>query len=232
MTLRYADVLQGLSIIKWEQITATHIRDSIIRAGVQPEMEDLRVWTNIIRQTPDLGLNTPEATMVPQATAILGDSTITQRSGSDNLFGLRGRSLQETELTNYPLEIAFDTAVSYRSKGLYHDIQILISGAFDTDDDRAAYVNSLKRTGDGAFQNLNEVVSVSVGGVDIPVDDDEIEEGRDMTVFIIIGVCSVMGAILLLLAFFMWSRYYGGNKTAEQSPAMTRNETGANGVTT
>lgn len=230
MTLRYSDILQGLSIIKWEQITATHIRESIVNAGVEPAMEDLRVWTNIIRQTPDLGLNSPQATMVPQATAILVEPEA--EDSQDN--GLRRRSLQEaTEVTNFPLEIAFDTAVSYRSLGQDHDIQILISGAFDTDEDREKYVSALKKTNDGAFQNLDEVVSVSVGGVDIPVEVGRGGgDGQDMTVFIIIGVSAVLGALLLLTAFFLWRSYYYKSHLSKTDPSSGRNGSNANGVTT
>lgn len=234
MTLRYSGVLEGLSIITWEQITATHIRQSIGKAGVEPEMEDLRVWTNIVRQKPQvvLNANAEGETMVPQATAIMAP-------GPSPTGGVRGRrSLQETLLPvegNVPLKIAFDTAVMYRSLGQDHDIQALISGAFDTDEDRAAYVNSLKRTNDGAFQNLEEVVSVSVGGVFISEDETNSKgEARDMTIFIIIGAIAGGGALVLLVLFLLWRRYESKNQETvrKMHAANGMHSVNGNGVTT
>lgn len=234
MTLRYSGVLEGLSIITWEQITATHIRQSIAKAGVEPEMEDLRVWTNIIRQTPDVAfnVNVEGETMVPQATAIMAPEP-------SPTGGVRGRrSLQETLLPvegNVPLKIAFDTAVMFRSLGQEHDIQALISGAFVTDEDRAAYVKSLKRTNDGAFQNLEEVVSVSVGGVYIPEEEAKpASAARDMTIFIIIGAIAGGGALVLLILFLLWRRYESKEQTTvmKMQAANGMHSVNGNGVTT
>jgi hypothetical protein len=135
-----------------------------------------------------------------------------------------------------PLKIAFDTAVSYRSSGSNHDIQALIAGAFNTDEDREEYVNSLKRTNDGAFQNLNEVVSVFVGGMYIPDGEETDEnEGDDVTMYIIIGAAAGGGALLLLIVFFFWRRYMMSRKhlsSGKTEPGTSANEGNGHGVTT
>lgn len=222
MTMRYSDILEGLSIITWEQITATHIRQSIQGAALDPPMDDLRVWTNIVRQTPINAMETVPAVAALQAAAL--PPTV------------RRRSLQEAQRAEdggVPLRVAFDTAVSYRSRGMDHNIQELISDAFGTEENRQAYIDSLKRTNDGAFQVLDEIVSVSVSGVIIPEEVDKVDDDRDMTVFIIAGACAGGGALLLLILFLLWRSYARGQKTSavgKRETAVTGSDT--NGVTT
>ena len=225
MTMRYSEVLEGRSIIDWELTTADHIRQSILAAEVDPPLEDLRVWTNIVRQTPVLATDADAS--VPAVTAIQAPAAAPV---------VRRRSLQEAppEGDGVPLRIAFDTAVSYRSTGTDHSIQELISGAFDTDEDREAYVKSLRSANFAAFQLLYEITSVSVGGVIIP-EENEADDSRDMTVFIIIGACAGGGALLLLILFLLWRNYASGDRgsTAKHdtmSNAFT--ESDPNGVTT
>jgi len=191
MTMRYCDELEGLSIITWEETTAKHIKEHIVNVSVDPPMDDLRVLTNIVRQTPVMA-NEADGNLV---------SSIMAPPPSNRL----GRSLQNTE-SNLPLRIAFDTAVWYRSPGQDHDIQELISNAFDTDEDRSGYINKLKRTNDGAFASLEEIGAISVGGVIVPV-EPESGDSQDMTIFIIIGACAGGGALLLLVLFLFWRNY-------------------------
>jgi len=240
MTLRYSSVLEGLSIITWEQITATHILNSMVAAGIDPPMDDLRVATNIVGQTPELDLDEPDA---PVAAALLGPAVESSQAPAVAPKSAptvrRRRSLQQaTTSTLTPLKIKFDTAVSYRSSGEDHNIQQLISDAFNTDEDRETYINSLKRTNDAAFQYLEDIVSVSVGGKVIPeVETGEGTTGRDMTIFIIIGSCAGGGALLLLILFFVWRRHVSkkqasaGGRTEVASTAMNASSN-ANGVTT
>ena len=219
MTMRYSDILEGLSIITWEQITATHIRQSIQGATLDPPMDDLRVWTNIVQQT---SINTMETVPAVAAAALPP--------------AVRRRSLQiarRAQGGSVPLRVAFDTAVSYRSRGMDHNIQELISNAFGTAENRQAYIDSLKRTNDGAFQVLNEIVSVSVSGVVIPEEGDKLDDDRDMTVFIIAGACAGGGALLLLILFLLWRSYARGKRTqtvGKPETAVTGSDT--NGVTT
>lgn len=224
MTMQFSEVLEGLSIITWEQATATHIRQSMVAAGVEPPMDELRVWTNIVRQTPIRATVTD-----PSAPAV---ASATQADAVPP--AVRRRSLQAT----VPLRIAFDTAVSYRSTGTDHNLQELIASAFDTEDDREAYMTSLKRTNDGAFQTLKEISTVSVGGVDVAVPVPVQEESTDMTIFIIIGACAGGGALLLLILFLFWKNYAGGDrgstlgKTEAISHGNLTGSTANNGVTT
>ena len=224
MTLRYSSELEGLSIITWEQITANHIRQSILDADVDPPLVDLRVWTNIVKQTPVAGTRAVDAAAPSAAPAPSAEPTSQ---------GVPRRHLQQ----DIPLKISFDTAVSFRSPKTNHSIIDMIGGAFDSDEDRDQYINLLKRTNDGAFQALEDIESVSVGGKFIPDEEDTDDGGggRDMTMLIIIGAAAGGGALVLLMLFVVYrsvttrKQDSTGGKTEAVSAVPTSN---GNGVTT
>lgn len=227
MTLRYSYELEGLSIITWEQITATHIRQSIIGMNLNPPLEDLTVSTNIISQNPIIGLDEP-APASGSSGAPLPTSTPTLAPTSP---GVRGRALQQEE-QKVPLRIAFDTGIAYRSAGTDYNTQELIANAFNTDQDRQQYINMLRRADPEAFQDLTEIVSVSVGGRFIPaIKTEEEDDGRDMTLLIIIGSVAGGAALILLILLFVWRRStnqgesVGGGKTQ----TMSHGNSGENG---
>jgi hypothetical protein len=200
-------------------------------ADIDPPLTDLRIWTNIVQQT----LQPTTATLVPVTSALQSEPvSAPDSSGARRRQQQQERALQQSVLV--PLKIAFDTAVSYRSSGSGVDIQALIAGAFNTDEKQEEYLNSLKRTNDGAFQNLNEVISVNVGGVFIRNDKENVvnEGGDNMTLYIIIGAAAGGVALILLIVFYFFRRY---TSLAHSSSGKTELGSGANepnghGVTT
>lgn len=245
MTLKYSDKLQSLSIITWERETSSHIRQSIVNADIDPILIDLRVYTNIIRQTSQ---QQQQQTSSTNGVSV-SNSTIQQ---AKHATVRRRRHLQEggaqdqiVEDDNVPLTIAFDTAIEFRSIQAYNqtDVQTWISFAFDTNEDRDAYVERLKRTADASFQRLEEIDSVIVGGKEIhdepeeppPSGGDDRSSNDDMTmIFLIIGAAAGGGALLLLLLFFLYRYITGRNKTTSTTKADSRSDpTNPNaGVTT
>ena len=61
-------------------------------------------------------------------------------------------------LQSSPLQIVFDTVVSFQSLSQDLDISSMIGGAFNTDEDRAKYLNELQSTGDRSFSSINSVI--------------------------------------------------------------------------
>lgn len=103
-----------------------------------------------------------------------------------------------------PLQIVFDTVVSFQSLSQDLDVSAMIGGAFNTDEDRAKYLNELQSTGDRSFSSINSVI-VFINGVPQEEEENTKKGGGGVNIFIIIGAAAG-GAALLLVAALIYCR--------------------------
>lgn len=140
-----------------------------IRNDFLPDLEDLTVGTNIKEQE----------VLRPSST--------------------RGRRLQATTttVTVTTLKIVFDTAVAFRSPTDNLDVAALIGLAFDTADDREAYIGRLQSVGGQPF--------TSITSISIKQEQTQVADSGGVGLPVIIGA-SVGGAALVAIAIFAFLR--------------------------
>lgn len=103
-----------------------------------------------------------------------------------------------------PLQITLDAAVTFRSANTYDDIVPLIGGTFNSDVERALYVNSLKESGVSSFSSIN-TVQVFVNG-EAPEEEKGMvpaNEKKNLSIFIIVGAAAGGVAVLILAGLFV-----------------------------
>ncbi|KAI2504760.1 hypothetical protein MHU86_9696 [Fragilaria crotonensis] len=149
-----------------------------IRNDFLPDLEDLTVGTNIKE----------EEVLLPSST--------------------RGRRLQATTttVTVTTLKIVFDTAVAFRSPTDNLDVAALIGLAFDTADDREAYIRRLQSVGGQPFTSITSI-SIEINGVpqNVKQEQTQVADSGGVGLPVIIGA-SVGGAALVAIAIFAFLR--------------------------
>lgn len=169
-----AGTLDGRSAIQFETITAAYLFNTIMASDLQPPLLYLKVNTNIASQ-----------------------SVITT---ANNNNGTR-RWLQSATLN--PLKIAMDVELDYRTQNLDFNASTAISNAFNSNQDRNAYLQTLRNTGDPIFANL-QTVQVFVDGVSPPGDTTSNPQSK---IWVIVG-SSLGGSIVAIgLGYFGYTRF-------------------------
>jgi hypothetical protein len=135
---------------------------------------------------------------VANVTAVFDVTTQSPPFTARRLLG-SGRQLQTQLLT-----VTFNQQVSYRTMDMAVTPKNVILAPFVSKDARAVYVQSLKNTGNSAFQNIQTCSTIS-----FPKDD----EGLGLSAIIGIGVGG--GAVLLLLLCLLY--YYCRGKKSKES---------------
>jgi hypothetical protein len=166
----------GQSIIEWESITTSHIRNYILSAGVQPPLLELQVGTNIVGQSVSL----------------------LEVAGA----GGNQRFLQEQ---TGPLIIFFDVAVSFKSASQDQNVPALIFSAWDEAMDRAEYVMTLQ-TRDNAYDDVEDVRVEVKGFVPTPIEEETGSPDESLSIAVIAGAAVGGAALLILVAFFISKR--------------------------
>lgn len=183
--------ITGQDIFTWEKVTGDHIRKHILRADIEPEMEDLAIFTNIVGQ------------LLPTATTTKSASSTSSNSPSSNR-----RYLQESDSPRMDaLIVRFDVQVLYRSVGTDHDLPSYIFSAWDTPMDRDEYIRALA-TESGKLDGIEEV-RVEVEGF-VPPDGGK----KPINIAVIIGAAVGGAALVFLVAFFLLKR--GSGKEFEE----------------
>lgn len=110
---------------------------------------------------------------------------------------------QRRRLQSSPLKIVFDTAVKFQSVSADLDVASMIGGAFNTDEDRAKYLNQLQSSGDRSFSSIN-TVRVEINGIPQVVDpiDSNSGGGGGINLFVWIGAAAGGAAILILAGLY------------------------------
>lgn len=183
----------GQSIIFWESVTGNHIRNQISKLGVSPPLIQLQVGTNIVGQS-------------------FPDPPTTRRRLRRRLRFLQDQQPPIEDESS--LIVQFDVAVSFRSLSQEQDVRALIYSAWDTPENRAAYVAALQAESN-IFTEIADV-RVQVDGF-LPPDDDNQGNGGDSTESSI-GIAVIAGAsvggvaLIFLIGFFVLRRRNGGSK--------------------
>jgi hypothetical protein len=103
-----------------------------------------------------------------------------------------------------PLQITLDAAVAFRSATTETDIVPWIGGTFNSDVERALYINALKASGVSSFASITSV-QVLVNGVP-PEEEKEVvpaSKKKSVSVFIIVGAAAGGVAVLILASLFV-----------------------------
>ena len=103
-----------------------------------------------------------------------------------------------------PLRITLDAAVSFRSATTETDIVPWIGGTFNSDVERALYINALKASGVSSFASITSV-QVLVNGAP-PEEEKEVvpaSKKKSVSVFIIVGAAAGGVAVLILASLFV-----------------------------
>ena len=187
MYLEFAQFLGSSSEITFQRITGAFIEEELVGLD-ELDWTDVSVGTNVKSQR--------ELTELPAA-------------------GIRRmRSLQAPVSV---LEIIFDTQVSLRSELDSLDIAGYIGGAFNTWEDRAAYIEKLQSSGDKAFSYVtSSTVVINGKEQDVPdppaVTEPPASGGMSTyTIYIIIGAAG--GALCIsILATLFYCRHRGKRK--------------------
>jgi len=214
--LEVSETLTGRSIIHWEQVTSTHIRQAMLDQQFELEspMTDLYVAVNIDRQGSNF--NAEEEGLV-----LLSEARNVYTNPTNNL----NRDLQEVP----SLQIIFDILVSFRSMINNHDLVEMIRWAFNTEEKRQEYIMRLAETGDIAFASVGYVRLYSVDGFAVPPPPPP----RGNTMWVIIGACAGGGAFLTLIAI-LFVRRLGkkGKKEDNVTPTQQTSNGGRVGLST
>jgi hypothetical protein len=125
----------------------------------------------------------------------------------------RGRRAEQASL-----QVIFDVVGSYRSSRTDLPMADLVGGAFDSEEDRAEYVAALKRTGDGYFDDIDEV-RVEINGVVVT------EQSDGPNLYIIIGA-SAGGACLVLLGALFYVNKRGTRRIQHKTYSTQGDSTG------
>lgn len=145
-----------------------------IRNDFLPDLEDLTVGTNVKEQE----------ILVPPSR--------------------RGRRLQATTttVTVTTLKIVFDTAVAFRSPTDNLDVAALIGLAFDTAEDREAYIRRLQSVGGQPFTSITSI-NIEINGVpqNVQKEQAQVSDSGGVGLPVIIGA-SVGGAALVAIVIF------------------------------
>lgn len=123
-------------------------------------------------------------------------------------------------LQSSPLQIVFDTVVSFQSLSQDLDISSMIGGAFNTDEDRAKYLNELQSTGDRSFSSINSVI-VFINGVPQEEEENPKKGGGGVNIFIIIGAAAGGAALLLVVALIYCRKRQPHKETTVASSSKT-----------
>ncbi len=192
-------MLSGQAAIAWERETENQIRGHILRSGLEPEVFDVTVSSNIVSMDP------PD------------DNELSAGDGS-------ARKLQDA-FAEPILVVEADISVNYRSSGSDHDVESWVFGAWSEEDDRAKYVENLQRR-NAIFGDITSV-SVQVEGYSPPPPSGgqaPEEETKGKSNVAVIAGASVGGAAFILLAVFLFIRISGdrsqedGNQQSQVSP--------------
>ena len=182
----------GQDVITWERVTSNHIRKHILREEIDPELDDLAVFTNIKGQ------------LLP---GITKTASATDEASSSNR-----RNLEEDPSLQDALIVQFDVQVTYRSISNEHDVPSYIFSAWDTPMDRDEYIRAL--TTEANKMNGIENVLVEVEGFVPPPKDDD-----SANIAVIIGAAVGGAALVFLIAFFLLKR--GSGKELEENHEST-----------
>lgn len=141
-----------------------------------------------------LNLNGLEHPLIDLA---VGTNIKTQTVETQEPEGRMLRALQSS-----PLKIVFDTAVSFQSLSDDLDIPVMIGGAFNTDEDRAKYLNRLQSRGDRSFSSIN-TVRIEINGVAQEVGTSaDTNSGGKINLFVWIGAAAGGLAVLILAGLY------------------------------
>jgi hypothetical protein len=175
--------LERSSAIQWEAATAEHIRRSILAQTTDRPLMELMIRTNI------------ESQFTQAFNA--GRRVVVHMAEEGNAIG-GPRFLQEVVIA--PLRVSFFATVSFRSTFDNYDWASLIGDAFNSDDERSAYVARLRATGDRAFDPLGSVTLLVEGETPIEeLPDQDSEDSGGNNLLIVIVACIAGGSVLLAL---------------------------------
>jgi hypothetical protein len=177
MTLRNVEPLSPSLGVKWAEATGNHLASEMVKAMGPELVESVNVSVALVSQNP----------------AFVGSRALEQ-----GLFRAL-RSLQAEEL-----ELTFSAFIAIQSKVDVNDVNPYITGAFDSDAKKAAYVERLMATG-GAFDDA-QVVSVAPATSVSPVQAADNDARSVVTnIGLIVGMVAV-ALVICLVAFFVFTR--------------------------
>lgn len=196
-------ILENRSPIDWEAATAAHIRQSISNTefGDEP-IFDLAVRTNIIRQIPVVdGFDFLED-------GVVGTAVPTGGPTSAPLVRRAARVLQQDDLL--ALQIVFVVDVSFRSVEQDYSAVIMVGDAFNSDEDRSAYVSRLQQTNNPDFDDVTRV-TVLVEGQEI--DEETTGGGGSSSTAAIAGAAAGASLVVILTVVLILRRRSSGSKS-------------------
>jgi hypothetical protein len=196
------NVLVGESIIIWESVTGSHVRNHIVRSGVEPPLLQLQVRTNIVGQT------------FPVV------ASLTSSSGNGRLL----QDQQSAVIEEDSLIVQFDVGVSFRSESQDQDVRALIYSAWDSADDRAEYVQALQAESK-VFREIADVRVEVEGFVPPTAVTVAPDSGGEVGIAVIAGASVGGAALIFLIGFFVMRRRNGSKDDPRQQDSKTTPET-------
>ena len=200
-------ILAGDAIILWESTTADRIYDHIggTEGGIQPSLFDLQVGTNIVRQDLEESDGDRRMLAVPLGLRQLQEDTVVM--GED--------------VPNDPaLIIQFDVVVLFRSESKDQEVPSFVYGAFDEEQDRQQYIQTLQSRS-RTFDGINKV-QIRVRGFDppSPTERGAGEDDDGLGLPFIIGASLGAAAILFLiaLAIMIFRKQNGQQRSFSSTP--------------
>jgi hypothetical protein len=177
MTLRNVEPLSPSLGVKWAEATGNHLAAEMVEAMGPELVESVNVSVALVSQDP----------------AFVGSRALEQG------WFRALRSLQAEEL-----ELTFSAFIAIQSKVDVNDVNPYITGAFDSDAKKAAYVERLMATG-GTFDDA-QVVSVAPATSVSPVQAaDNDARSVDTNIGLIAGMLAV-ALVICVVAFFVFTR--------------------------